>query len=632
MSNYGFYFEKAGLTRAQGPTSADEEHFRGMTRAEAIVRELGQNSLDAVDTDVDGPVRMVFELKEMKTKDLYDIENLKEHIHASAEYAREVDASNFRLQRAADAIGKDTIWVLRVGDYGTRGLAGKEGKAHTGEPLAALTRGAGISSGKSGAGGSFGVGSSTGTLVSDIHTVMWTSLPKGENDVVLAAYSQLSSHNIDGVDYTADGIYTDRDYIEDFKYLRNPGPIGSFDLREVAGTDTYILGYSDAEEDPILTSVRDAFVVHFMVAIARGRLVVEGHTPKGNWELNASTLPKIVGEVEDAQPFYNALQDPEPYVKQIPELGELKLYVELDNGLKKKLHTISVRKPLMKIMLFKHTSITSKYAAIVDCSDEKANNALRPLEPPRHDLWDVKRGGPDDAKHLTKIKNFIREGLREKIQETQGEEIKIKGLSRFLPEMMQADKLQNKAQGNQPDIGESKNTESSTVQGKKNHDNGALSKPKRKDLSIQKPATSGGDEQTRGGRDGGGLTKRKSRGGSKEREGKAGEGPSRILTDGIKMRSWVDSGNGNIIMLLRSEIKREGDLELCALSDGGQVEEGFTLPISEVLLETSDSFRRLKTKGNLVKDLSFQGAQHTVKLHIKLTTKRRYRLGVNKND
>lgn len=626
---YGFYFEKAGLSRPHGATSSDEEHFRGTSIAESLVRELGQNSLDAVDPEGDGVVRIVFELAEMATSDIPDVETLKEHIKKSDEATRSIDAKNTRLKDAAAAIDSPSLMVLRVGDYGTKGLAGKEGKLHNDTPLVALTRGAGISAAKDGAGGSFGVGSSVGTMSSEILTVLWTSLAVGESETVFAGYSQLATHRDSaGVDRQADGFFIDREERDDFRYLRSPEPVGPFGQRSEKGTDVYVLGYRDASEDQNLTLIKEEFVKNFMVAIDRGKLIVEGVSPRNSWKLDQDSLSEYVDEIEEAKPFYRALKNSDPYTEEVGALGELKLYMEFDDRFPHKYHTITMRKPLMKITQYRHNSISAKYAAIMICEDSEGNDLLRSLEPPRHDKWEEKRAS-HGVKTIREVKNFIRRGLTSRISKEIGEEVEIKGLSRFLPAELASPHLTSQKKEGTPTQGDPTETESVPVVGRPSEEIPVTpSKPSAVSVRVRKKASTDGDQPVNKGKESGGSAIRDASGGNIPGTGREGDGTSRIEADSIKMRSWTDSETGDVILKLHSSVETQGDLTLCALGPNGTVEEGFVLPIKSVNLLRNGNITPLKTVKNTVKDVTLEGDRPMAELRIELSQKRRFRLGV----
>ena len=151
---------------------------------------------------------------------------------------------------------------------------------------------------------------------------------------------------------------------QDYNYLRDPEPLGPFTQRTEPGTDVYIVGYSAAPDDPGLEQVRDAMIDNFMAAIMRGHLVVEGMTDKGRWRLASDNLKHAIDSIPDPerrtvmQAFHNALLQT-PIVRKDSRLGEMKLYINVDDALPRKLNTVVMRKPLMKVHTYTNTSIAA---------------------------------------------------------------------------------------------------------------------------------------------------------------------------------------------------------------------------------------------------------------------------------
>ena len=233
QDGFGFYFETARRAAAQGAIAPAEQFFEGSHAEESLVRETGQNSLDAKAGEA--PVTMVFELAGIPTDSIPGIDRLRDHLSRSA-VAAEGSQGHDRMLRACETADSDEVMVLRISDYGTKGLGGTESINDPQSPLSALTRGAGISADDGSRGGSFGIGSAVGPMASDMCTVLYTSLPLGSSDVVFAGYSRLASHRDDvGRWRVGDGFFTDLSVEDDFRYLRNPHPIGPFEGRSEAG-------------------------------------------------------------------------------------------------------------------------------------------------------------------------------------------------------------------------------------------------------------------------------------------------------------------------------------------------------------------------------------------------------------
>lgn len=625
QTDYGFYFEKAGMSAVQGPTSSAEEHFKEISIAESLVREMGQNSLDAKAPGSDSTVRMEFELRKLNVGEIPDFQNLYEHVLAANESTRHIDATNDRLAVAANAVKEDSLFVLRIGDYGTTGLTGREDDESNNSPLVALTRARGVSAGKIGKGGSFGVGASTGALSSAIRTVLWMSLPLGCQEVVFAGQSQLATHELNGTKYGPDGFFINRSDLTRFQYLRSPDPLGSYSPRTEPGTDTFILGYLDAERDPHLLRIRDAFIRHFFVAIDRGNLEVEGRSPEGEWRLDSKTLEEVIISMDGMYPFYKALRN-EPFEEEIDGLGNLKLFMEFDDQLPKKLDTIAMRSPLMRVTSFTHHSIRAKYAAVFICESEPGNTKLRKLEPPAHDKWMANRS--DDGKQtITRVKEFIKKGLKTQLKEDFGEEISVPEMDKLLPAGIGNPGGDFSNLNGKPADRQDGSAESSTV-----HGSGLPIVAKKTErasfrVSTRKEGAAGGADDGLAGRRGGGRSKQ-SDGGMEPTVGQPGKGAVSIKDANLTMRSWTESRTGDLVIVLRGSAPAEGSLTLVALSDGGVEEKDFSLPIREVYAENQGTLSPLEHQGNTIKGIVLKEPDLSATIRLKLTNMDRFRLGV----
>lgn len=623
MSKYGFYFEKAGLGATQGAIAPAEQFFEGTAAEESLAREFGQNSLDAV-ADIGEPVRMKFELRRMATEDVPAIDGLREHLR-SVVAATERAQGNDRMVKALATAEGDELMVLRVSDFGTKGLGGSESIRDNTSALSALTRGAGVSANDGTRGGSFGIGSAVGPLSSDLSTVFYSSLPLGQHQVVFAGHARLATHkDEDGVLRNGDGFFTDLTQTDDFRYLRTLDAFGPFEPRVEVGTDIHIMGYRKAEEDPGLEHIRAAFIEHFMVAIHRGRLIVEGETEVGSWRLDAASLPDEVRGVGEAEAFYRAVLDPAPIEWEHPELGALALRVNIDDSLPKSLHTVTMRRPLMKIDTFRFTSIPVRYAAVLECVGAEGNKILRDLEPPQHDKWDGGRR-PGGAALVSQLKKWVREGIRSKVAAEVGETVEVKGLARYLP----ADGLTvrtRKDLGGLPGMGDGTKQESSTVQGRPVPVPVTPRKPRRSvGVPVQVQGGPPGDGEARSGKESGGGTARGSKGGDLEGSAGEGSGNARISGGDVRFRSWARPGGMTVSLTAHEDIS--GDLELLAIGVGGTGEADYALPITGVTRDVDGTSVPLKWSGNSIKDLDLVSGQ-PIQLNIGLVAGLRYRLDV----
>ena len=633
-NDYGFLFKPNG-NEEQGPSNSGEEIFSDDTAAQALARELGQNSLDAIAKDGAWPVTMVFELRRMKVSDIPDVDNLKRHLRAALD--RYPDSP--RLQRAMATLEAESIDVLRVGDYGTKGLAGSESIADKGSVLTALTRGSGVSVGKTDAGGSFGIGKSVGILSSLVRTEFWTTRTLGSDRTVFAGCTQLTTHQVPGSDDPRRllgpmGTYTLLSDTQDYHYLRDPAPLGPFRQRTEPGTDVYIIGYSAAADDPKLEQIRDAMIDNFMAAIMRGYLVVRGITD-GNrgWILDSDNLKRAIDTIPDSerrivmQAFRNALLQP-PVIGTDTRLGEMKLYINIDDSLPRKLNTIVMRKPLMKVRTYTNTSITAKYAAVLECSSPQGNRILRGMEPVRHDDWQAARDKTNGKTVLHSIKKFILEELRKRVRRELGDEITIKGLNTLLPSELQIDGNPDR-HGVRASNGPGSERESASPQGRETvSESVANTGGKSVSITLTKPAVADGSgDNVSTGRKRGGEAKRGKHAAGIPASGKTGEGDSAIDGSNLSMRYWFDAKSGDYILVLRSRTgdTEKGALRLTAALDG--TFGNYTPPIEEATDISGAEPRQLKVKEGSISTVKVTGKRPT-RLRVRIKGGIRLQLGV----
>jgi hypothetical protein len=622
---FGFYFEKALRGASQGAISPAEQFFEGSLAESSLVRETGQNSIDA--RAGEDPVTMIFELADMATDSIPGIAGLRSHIEHVEKHTRGAQGHKSMLL-AHNTAHKETVPVLRISDYGTKGLTGSESVDSPNTPLSALTRGAGISADDGARGGSFGIGSAVGPMASDMSTVFYTSLPLNSSDVVFAGYSCLATHrDIDGTWRVGDGFFTDLAYAEDFRYQRNPLPLAPFDARSVPGTDTYVLGYRKAGIDPDLQHIKVAFMRNFLMAIHRGDLVVRGITSSGVWQLDATSLAGHVAEDPESAAFYRAINDPAPITSKSPRFGKMSLYINVDESLDKTLHTITMRTPLMKIDTFRHNSIPVKYAAVLECSDDQGNTLLRALEPPQHHRWDPERA-PGGKAQLDELKKFVREGLRSRVKQQIGDQVQIKGLSRFLPAQVSQDTTPAQGASGTPSSGPGTEKESSTVHGADEAPREApIGGRKTVKVGVRTAADNEGNSPTDKGKDRGGSSSRQKKGGKMPGSGQKGEGAARITAGDVRFRSWSDASTGHLCLALTAHEDIAGDLELVALGPGGSMEDDYELPIAQSVMVANGVTATLRRQGNVLSNLQLQ-AGVTSQIRLTLSSVHRYRLGI----
>lgn len=628
VDEYGFYFEQAGLAGYQGPNDPSEEHFTGKDIEQSLAREMIQNSMDAK-ADGTGPVRVVFELSAVHTDAIPGIFGLRDAMAAAVEESRDLQGHE-HVVTAFESACSTRVPVLRIRDYGTQGLTGSESRDHPHTPLSMLTRGTGASSNETWRGGSFGIGSSVGPLASKMRTVAYASKRRDDQDVIFASVSRLCSHRDgEGTPRLGTGYYTFLDDLSDFRYRRNPDSIDGFDSRKETGTDIYVYDYRAAGGTGLL-DVKRAAAENFMVAIHRGRLVVEGRTPTGGWRLDSETIAETIESDEvlrtELLPFYRALTETKAIPGNLRHTGEVQLYIHVDDTLEKKLGTQVMRKPLMKITTLQHT-FHVPYAAVFICENDEGNQTLRDIEPATHDKWNDKGPRSNEAA-VKEIKTFIRKELFEVVPQKLGKSTMIRGLARFLPLDLGQSGDDDTGAGTSPSDRAGSETESSRRLGRPEK-LGALDwqVQGRYSVSVSRQGTADQQADTTGrrGNRSGATTSADEERQDKETPAAEGDGRARIPSNHIGFRSFAEPEAGYATIVLRPLQDTEGDLELAALGSAGS--DVYEAPISSVQRRTPEGLIDLEVHGATVRNLKLTEGEH-VSLRVKFRHGSRYRLGV----
>lgn len=628
--HYGFYFESQGLAGAQGPNDPSGEYFSSSEIADSLSREVIQNSLDARAKDGQ-PVRVVFELRSVRTDEVPGISRLRSAISSTVEATDGLQGAHYMVNAAA-AANKPAIKVLRIGDYGTVGLRGSESVATPQSALSTLTRSTGASAGDGQRGGSFGIGSAVGPFASNMRTVAYVTIPAGDQRAVFAATAKLASHKDEHGEWRqGTGYFTDLRVTDDFNYLRDLACIPGFEPRTQVGTDVYILDYRDAEEDSELNRIRRATLTNFYAAIHRGALVVEAITDSGGWVLDVTTLRSAIESddvlVESLLPFYRALADGQLVEQVLTEVGPVELRVWVDPQMSRKYGTHLMRSPLMTVQTVA-SPFSIPFAAVFICSNEKGNEILRETEPPTHDRW-TERGPRSNRKAVWELRAFIKEELRRILPEQVGARASIAGLAALLPQIKSAEHAESVAE-DRTSTGNSGTDESPVLLGRSQNERAAPRVMDATTVEVRREgmASPDGAEDGESGRKRGDKPNPPIK--PKPRPGpytpsEPGPGRSRIRSRDVRFRSYADSLSGTSVIVLTAPIDLFGDLELAAL--GGGDREVYGAEIVNVVAETPAGLSPLAVSKSTIENLELEKGV-PLRLHVVFAKGSRYRLGV----
>lgn len=641
LDGFGYYFERRGKGVVSGSNDLKANYFGDESPETSLVRELIQNSLDAADREVEGagPVTVVYELRDFDLDRLPRVERLREAAGAALRANSKAKADNqgtAGLKAAADALARSTIPVLRIGDYGTKGLLGDENDFETPSSLAVLTRSDGMSDGNSERGGSFGIGSASARLVADTRAVVWISKPRDADQTVYASSAHYASWTDSDSEHTnrqPTGIFTKLDVPgDDVVYPRGIAALHGFSERTENGTDVYVLGCSVFEDDPELQRIRRAAVENFMVAIHTGRLVVRGLRGEFQWILDADSMRWVIEHDEylreHVRPFYLAITEGEVFEGTVPALGDVRLHVYTGNEVDSNLGTQAMRKPLMKVQVFK-THVPLAYAAVFICEDDSGNEKLREIEPPKHDKWNS-TGARGSASLVNAVRSFIRDTLRSLVPEQELEEIQFEGLNELLPaEFGTTGPLSAEPGSVGTTTGKPCSEEAGDIVGRPELEDDAefrtIGAPSTVVFKKGTAAEDGDEEGSTGRRRGDKPKKPEPKRGGRRAKVTAGDGESRIPASALRFRSYTDAGGVTTVVIHPRE-DAAGDLPVFALGSGSNEVLEADLR-SARLVDPSGEVVDLTVKKNVVANVVFEQGVAS-RLLLEFQHGERYRLGV----
>lgn len=404
----------------------------------SLARETIQNSLDAR-LDPGQPVRVVFRMSSMSSRDFPGRDELRRIMEQAAAFAAGGSNASGVYNRALTALRGRELTVLTVTDSNTTGLEGSDDD-HTGS-WNRLTRQTGGSAKDAGAGGSFGVGKGAPFALSVLRTVYYST--RTADGVAFIGRARLSSFRENGDIRQGGGFFGISDPPgrprQTLSVRDQPLIPACFPPPDTRGTSIYIpVSLTDGRLNRLLRESVRAVIRSFWAAIHRGNLHVTfegfGDTPL---LIDTSTLPAVMAAYEDPAhlitPYYTAFQQT-PEVRELPGLGEVKLYLLVGDDLPKR--TVWMRSPLMVVREKRSTTPVS-FAAVLLCDSPGGNGLLRLMEPPEHNDWLVARAPVDQRRAaqeaLDALQAFVRDAVRAAGTLNPGELHDIPALQELLP-------------------------------------------------------------------------------------------------------------------------------------------------------------------------------------------------------
>lgn len=457
-----WYFPSNAHGKRPGFNDAGIDLFHG-DPVGSLVRESIQNSLDASQDD-NRPVRVAFTLDQLDAEGQQIALGLKKPMELGLKKATDRNDQK-ALYFYANAVkildAKKSCTVLGIHDFGTTGLTGTtDDNLDEKSAWLALVKGTGDTVKRnSGAGGSYGHGSSAPLALSAFRSVLYYSVVEHEgrreerfqgtsrleslpaSDLIgLEGWTQDQGHFGDG---ELCGPLLDSSVPEWFRNQRTL--VTPEELGDERGTSIFVLAPQIPEKaDVFWQKVLIATLANYYYTIALGKLEV---TLGEKYFLTSDSLETYLSLFVDAFEEESDLATEDTIDRlqtsltiatnhrveniNVDGFGSIDLLFRLDDsisrshvGIARSNGMLITRKPWM-LTSDKFTGL-KKFDLFVYVKDDDGNELLRKLEPPAHNAFEINRIEDDEekkrirkvyTKFKTEIWNFVRDAAKHEIVE-----------------------------------------------------------------------------------------------------------------------------------------------------------------------------------------------------------------------
>ena len=417
-----------------------------------LVREIVQNSLDAKQADIAGPVTVNFSETEVE-RDLIGADVLEHHLRACLERA-ESDARREAREVYAKALAvakQPHIPCLKIQDTGTTGLNDPQWQALV------VQEGA-VSKGGGSPGGSYGIGKNAVLNISDLRTVFYsTRFVAGRRGRVekLQGKATLTGHP------DPDGSSEDLQHIGFYGQGGSNPVMGTaipnfFRLSET-GTGVFVLGFNPHTSNWVDQLVTAA-IENFFFAIHHKRLVVtvtqrDGDTVTVDHQTIDYLFDKLKPINKGAVHYYRAIRDLNDdeveRTERIERLGRLNTYLIFAEGAPRRMALVNrngmlvtdSREQKLNPLSPRARSLWPDFAGVVMPDSDLGDLWLRRMENPSHDslssgqlLNETDRRVAE--RRLKRARQALSEIIEQKAQiDMYGEVSNVDELAHILPDM-----------------------------------------------------------------------------------------------------------------------------------------------------------------------------------------------------
>lgn len=390
----------------EGLGNAGIETYRDRPYA-STAREVAQNSRDAA---VALPVRISFDLLEIQESAIPALKTLRKANGHCLKKARDANDSKeiAHFEQAGRVLAGERLKILRISDFNTLGL---RGPAKKGTPFHSLIKGSGVSVKESDAsGGSFGIGKNAVFAISDIQTVLystiWEDQETKQKHFLAQGKAVLVSHTDDeGINHRAAAYWG----MPNFKPIEDIELAPEWLRRQEIGTSVFALGFRETAhwQYRIAYSLLENFfyAVHseeMEFAIDGGNIVINRANLSSLFESEeiraAAEQDDREQEFDLARQMYQCLISPEATeaTVSVPGLGNVYIRVLVAEGLPKKIFIIRNGMVITDSLenfgdKFVRFSMCKEFSCIVVPVDQDGRALIKRLENPRHDGLSAER-------------------------------------------------------------------------------------------------------------------------------------------------------------------------------------------------------------------------------------------------
>ena len=426
-------FPLLGTGNQSGNNIAAITMFKGTGIMDGLAREVCQNSLDAKDKELsaDVPVRVKFELVEIRRDDFPMFEGYKEALESSITYWQTSPLSTPKimefLNNVRTALDQETIPMLVMSDYNTVGLNGVNAKDDEKSfwDLLVNTEGISIKQDDNSA-GSFGIGKNAPFAYSALNLVFYNTLAKDGGrafEGVARLVTTQREYNGSMRKTQPIGKYL---YLED-EYTGRPilpsddcslAQIDAFNRTET-GTDVAVVGFKKNDYDDWEDKTAVAIIKNFILSIINGKLEVTIKSPGALYEIRKDTIEDLLYKTFTNDPqlkytkqIFETITKTTPRKVKISEKEDLSIYVRYDDGYSQSLSRFRSTGMLINTTTNDVLPHFSVVIVVNDVGELDLSKTLREAEPPQHTEWKAKNITDNRELH-NKAARFIRNIAKE---------------------------------------------------------------------------------------------------------------------------------------------------------------------------------------------------------------------------